>query len=314
MKQKIYKNYNFGFTLIEGVIVILIMGILAAATAVFISGPVNGYLASARRAELVSVASASLERMVRDIRLAVPNSIRVKPSPGNYPAIEFVPALQTVRYQSSGSSANLSFMTTNSTFNIEGNFSVDAITAAAAGDKLRLVVYNQASTTVGGTSDNPLAGVNLYNITANAGPYPPAGTHVITPLTANITLNTSGSPNTVTINPAFQFAFASPSQRMYVVDATQAPISYVCDLNFGQITRYWNYTIQASEPNNISGSPLASVGTQSALLTTRVSSCSFTYAPGTSERAAVVTLRLGLVDANGDKVELVRQVHLVNAP
>jgi MSHA biogenesis protein MshO len=307
-----YKNIR-GFTLIEAVIVITITGILAAACAVFMVGPITAYVVNARRAELVSVASASLERMVRDIRLAVPNSIRVKPAPGNNAAIEFVPAIESVRYQASGVGSYLSFAQTNSTFNIEGVFSQNVTSAVASGDSFSLVVYNQASTTVGGTSDNPLAGVNLYNSTLNAGVYPPAGTHVITPSTTAITFNTVGT-NSITMTPAFQFAFASPSQRLYIVDMTQAPISYVCDTTQNTITRYWNYAIQAVQPNDPSTSPLNLGTTQNAKLSDHIVSCSFSYAPGTSERAAVVTISLGLQDASGDNITLLRQVHVTNAP
>src|SRR5882762_9279670 len=66
-----------GVTLIEMVIVISITAIIAGAVSVFISRPVEGYADAARRAEMSDIADTALRRMTRDVRTAVPNSIRI---------------------------------------------------------------------------------------------------------------------------------------------------------------------------------------------------------------------------------------------
>src|SRR6266850_4952370 len=66
-----------GVTLIEMVIVISITAIIAGAVSVFISRPVEGYADAARRAELTDIADTALRRMTRDLRTALPNSVRV---------------------------------------------------------------------------------------------------------------------------------------------------------------------------------------------------------------------------------------------
>ena len=78
-----------GFTLIESIMVIVITGILAAVVAVFIRSPVQGYIDSVRRAELTDQADVALRRISRDVRLALPNSLRVT-SDGTYDYIEFI--------------------------------------------------------------------------------------------------------------------------------------------------------------------------------------------------------------------------------
>ena len=65
-----------GFTLIELVMVIVISAVMAAALVVFFRPAIEGYLASRARADLTDQADTALRRMVRDVRLAVPNSIR----------------------------------------------------------------------------------------------------------------------------------------------------------------------------------------------------------------------------------------------
>src|SRR6185503_18991127 len=70
-----------GVTLIEMIMVIMITGILAAVSVVFLRGPVEGYVDVARRAELTDIADTALRRITRDLRTALPNSIRVTESP-----------------------------------------------------------------------------------------------------------------------------------------------------------------------------------------------------------------------------------------
>ena len=60
---------------------IAIVGIIGAMVAVFIRSPVQSYVDSARRAELGDVADTALRRIIRDLRLALPNSVRVTESP-----------------------------------------------------------------------------------------------------------------------------------------------------------------------------------------------------------------------------------------
>ena len=66
-----------GFSLTEAVMVIAITGILAGMVAVFIQKPVQGFFDTARRAALVDTADTALRRISRDLRAALPNSVRV---------------------------------------------------------------------------------------------------------------------------------------------------------------------------------------------------------------------------------------------
>lgn len=113
-----------GFTLVEAILVIVITGILAAVVAVFIRAPVDGYFDSVRRAELTDQADVALRRITRDVRLALPNSLRVTTS-GGVSYIEFIMTSAGGRYRNptDGSTGGnfLSFTNTGSTtFDVHG--------------------------------------------------------------------------------------------------------------------------------------------------------------------------------------------------
>ncbi len=204
---------NGGFTLVEAIVVIVLTGVLAGAVAVFLVGPVKGYLDVARRAELTDIADTALRRIGRDLRLALPNSIRV--TAGNT-AIEFIPVKSAGRYRADGPGNFLDFSSA-------GDISFDVIGPG---------VDIQASDSI-----------VIYNLgIAGADAYPPglnrrAATSLGTNLSA-VTFTGTGS----------QFPLSSPAARFHVV---ATPVSYICA--GGVLTRYWNYAYGVTPPAGNSG-------------------------------------------------------------
>lgn len=88
---------SFGFTLVEMILVIVVMGILATATTSYLGLGARMYAESSDRDKLLSQSRFAVERMVRELRNVVPNSVRVDTS-GN--CIEFIPLLNAGRYVS----------------------------------------------------------------------------------------------------------------------------------------------------------------------------------------------------------------------
>jgi len=84
-----------GFTLIEMILVVVILGILATATTSYLGLGVRMYVESSDRDKLLGQSRFAVERLVRELRNVVPNSVRVN---GN--CIEFVPLLNAGRYVS----------------------------------------------------------------------------------------------------------------------------------------------------------------------------------------------------------------------
>ncbi len=76
-------------TLIELVVTIAVGSIVVAFMAMFIVTPMQAYSAQTRRAELVDDADSALRFMGRDLRAALPNSVRVTSS-GSVTALELL--------------------------------------------------------------------------------------------------------------------------------------------------------------------------------------------------------------------------------
>lgn len=274
--------------------VIALTGVVAVLIATVSGRQMEAYVDISARANLVNIAESSLRRIARDLRTAVPNSIRVSGS-----AVEFVPILQAGRYRAAQSASAgsdiLDFSSADGSFQVLGNISQPA-------NGSRMVIYNFAWVDGSG----PVAGTNLYG-GISAGALSPAGSHVISPTGNEITVTDNGVNDLITFDSPFQFSFSAPNKRFYIVNGAA---SYLCDTGTNQIWRYAGYAIQSTQPTNGSSSPLASASS-SALLVDHVESCNISYLPGSSQRKGIVTLILSLSD-NGERVRLIHQIHVSN--
>jgi MSHA biogenesis protein MshO len=212
-----------GFTLAEMIIVVVILGVLAAASAVFIRGPVDAYFASARRAELSDIADTAMRRIGRDVRAALPNSVRVAGACNGAAAcyLEYIPVVAGGRYRaelsSTGTGNPLDFGNNSDTsFDIIG----PAISIPAAGTKW-VAIYNLGIT-----------GADAYSGDAGAADvrrrYNGAG----------------GAVSSISFVSATRFPFESPARRFQVVTS---PVTYACApaVAGGQLLRYEGYAFSA---------------------------------------------------------------------
>lgn len=84
-----------GFSLIELVIVIILLAVVAVSMTTLFRDTTESYLQSESRHGMASSARLAIERMGREIREALPNSVRVN---GNNDCVEFVPIVAATRY------------------------------------------------------------------------------------------------------------------------------------------------------------------------------------------------------------------------
>jgi MSHA biogenesis protein MshO len=273
-----------GFTLIEMVLVIVVGGIVAAMTVSILTLPINAYVDSARRATLTDVAESALRRMQRDIRRALPNSIRIT-SDGQ--SLELLHIVDGGRYRS--------------------KLAVDASGALiSGGGNILDFTFNDTSFAVLGTLqnfDNISLGsdrIVIYPLDA------PSASYAYTVANSTITDVASTADNLEFA--ALQFPLASPQQRFFVIDT---PVTYRCDTSAGipenrVLIRYQDYNIQEVQPEPPSSGE--------AIQANYISNCQFSYSSGSSSRAGLVTVELTLTDDAGESVRLIHQVHVDNQP
>jgi len=279
-----------GFSLFELILVILLLGIMAGGAGMLINTPIDAYSDQVRRQLLVDQAEMALRQIARDVRRALPNSIRTT-TDGTIWALEMVNTIDGARYRDEpGGIYNadtdiLDFTKSDEEFNLLG-----LLNSATLASGQRLVIYNTAPD-------------NIYSdAVSNANP------GIITPAAStgfSLALSVNGIENHITMapSPGFQFAQQSPGQRVFVVDG---PISYICDPGSGLITRYSGYSYTVAQPTPPAGANEGPV-------VTRVIACSFNYTAGTAQRGGLITLEITLSDS-GESVTLLHQVHVDNVP
>jgi MSHA biogenesis protein MshO len=273
-----------GFTLVELIIVIVIMGVIGGMVSVFMRSPIDAYFSTARRAGLADEADGTLRRMSRDIRKSLPNSIVVA-SDGK--CVDFIPTKTGGRYRADDTSAGLKFTAADDTFNMLGSNPTDADQTIQIGDVV--VVYNQ-----GITGSDAYAG----NTTA-----------VISGVAAAVGAN----PAETTISIASKlFPLASPGNRFQVVPATERVVSYACT---AQRTLVRAVNTASFAKNCQPGGTITASGTvRVSVMAQNVDqgACSFVY-DSNAQRDGLLRLRLQMTDS-GETVSLQHQIHVDNTP
>ena len=275
-------SIQLGFTLIEAIVAITILGILGSAVAVFIKTPVDAYIAQGNRAVLTDAADGAIRRISRDIASALPNSLR-STTGGSNSCFELLPVVAGGRYRqqtsSTGTGDVLDFTAADSTFDVLGQIKLGNL---PAGTNLA-VIHN-----LGIPGADAYAGDNTATITA-----------------------ASTTTSLVTLSAAKQFPFESPGKAFAVIPNTS--VVYTCAGASPNMTLY-----RATRPfSTATPSPtlaqMASCPVTGTALVTNVSTCSFTYTPAVNQRDGIISISLALT-LNGETITLYDQVMVNNAP
>jgi len=286
-----------GFTMVELIMVIVMMGVIGGIVAVFMKSPIDAYFDSARRAGLTDMVDTVVRRMARDIQRALPNSIR---SAGDQ-CVEFIPSKTGGRYRTDvgGGGDRLDFTTTDTSFNMLGD--------------------NDASTL---PSDQKIANADviaIFNLgISGADAYAADNTSVIstaptvagTPPETTITVESGGK----------KFPFESPSKRFHVIAGGEQVVRYVCigatgvtDLDANGRGKGTLYRQVLDLPLAASACPTTAPSTGAALMATKVSACKFDYGDPDLQRNALLSMTFSVTDKE-ETVSLQHEVHVSNEP
>lgn len=273
-----YPKAQTGFTLVELIMVIVIMGVVGGAVAVFMRAPIDAYFAGGRRAALTDVADNTVRRIARDLHRALPNSIR-NPSAS---CLEFIPTKTGERYRTEGAGA-LRFDAAVTSFNMLGQNSTRlADQQMTTGDFI--VVYN-----LGISGADVYAGDNYSKITS---------------------LGAESAGETPINIASKQFPLASGGNRFHVVPSGETFVSYVCSGT--SLFRRADTAALASVLANSCSTAGASVIATNVLC----GSTSFTYSGFDDlQRNALATMVLSIQDSTASEtINLHHEVHVDNTP
>jgi MSHA biogenesis protein MshO len=285
-----------GFTLVELIMVIVLLGIVSGILTVFMKGPIDAYFSGGRRAALTDVADTTVRRIARDLHRALPNSVRSCTSPTI--GVEFIPTKTGGRYRADGSGA-LDFTAAATSFNAFGDYLSFAGAALPSDQQIArsdvIVIYNLGITGADAyQTDSDTTGTNWTTV--------PAGATL--PLT-----RTGSSPLIETTIPitSFKFPLPSPGNRFHVVSSTEKMVSYVCSASTLYRTVSGTFTYNASCP--ATGAKIAT--------NVDCTNSSFTVSDtgNALNRNGLVSMRITLQDSTTtETVTVQHEVHMDNTP
>lgn len=274
-----------GFTLVELVVVMVIIGIVSSVLGLFVSSPIRGFIDQSRRAALTDAADLALLRMARDLRSALPNSVRSSPD-GR--AIEMLRTLDGERYRVEPPGGEEDRLTPGVADNA---FNTLAPLGGSDGipDGARLAIYPLGEDGTRPYLDGVLtpAGMSISRSVVNVG----------TTVESRLTLDS-----------AHVFPQDSPNRRVFLVDG---PVSYLC--SGGRLLRYEGYALQALQPTTAAALDLLATPAVIAENTDETR-CNLQYSNNAnSQRSAVVRLVI-VLEQEQEFIRLQRQVHIDNSP
>jgi len=268
-----------GFTLVELLVTMVVAAVVVSFMALFITTPVNTYLAQAHRSELNKSVESASESIGRDVRAALPNSLRTLRN-GTVVAFEMLTVIDWARYYNVPVMVPASgqFLTTSKFLGI-------ALPCCANGDFLAIEALN---------TDPYQAGVGMT----------PAGTSI------TITNSVKPGEDKITVAPIFTFVAASPTHHVFLVSG---PVNYLCDESAGTLRRYVGYQIASNLATRDSAAQLNGAGASSSLVATNVATCNFAVSAGTPYHNQAVSLQVTF-SLNGESITLMRQEHVEQMP
>ncbi|MEH6649049.1 MAG: type II secretion system protein [Motiliproteus sp.] len=277
-----------GFTLIELIIVIVVLAIMSFGTTQFIVNSSQSYMDTAVREREGSAARMVVEKITRELRGALPNSVRVIDLDGSLSGdnqgdcLEFVPALGGSIYTSLprlGSAASFSSVP----FEVGGAPPV----SSSLGSISRAAVY-------------PINTADIYALSASSA--------ISSEIDTGSVLEGS-TEVTVLLQASHQFPLDSPSKRWFMVTA---PVSFCIGAD-GQLFRYGDYGFIDTPQPTPGGFGGGSEQVPKRSLLAKGASGGFVMVPATLQRNALVQLNLDIRD-RGEGVTISHEVQMRNVP
>jgi MSHA biogenesis protein MshO len=262
-----------GFTLVELIVSITLLGILAVVAVPMLRTPMAAYMDAQHRADLAAELDASVAKMRDDLAQALPNSVRRTTLGPQQIFIEFLQVRAWGRYRTSAKAAACPNDQLEFGLPGEGCFTaLGPLQGAAPVAGSDWVIANPIGPGSGVGGDPYFGGATA-----------PAGGVKSRLLAAPLAV---GTETRITVTPhSFALEPAVTAHQFYIVSG---PVSYECNKTTGRLTRYAGYAIAAAQPTAFG----AGVGTP---LATLINDCDMRpTATGAAGRGGIVSLWLKL--------------------
>lgn len=271
-------NAHRGFTLIEIVVAITISAIVMVFVSMFMAAPLEANAAQSRRAAQVAGLSDAWPRLERDLRVALPNSIRTRRN-GAFVAVELLRVEGEARYVPPIGATFVAWGTTTGVF------------LGAPPPYAYLSVNNRG--------------------TAGADAYALAGSMTAAGATITVTPVGPGEASVTVSSPAPTFAAESPRHRVYGVSG---PVTYLCDETQGTLQRFAGYPVALSQASWDTAGEFAGAGVTGELIARGLTACLFDVSAPGGTTAQTVAVHLTSTAANGDNVTLLHSYRAEYVP
>lgn len=270
------RTRSYGFSLIEMIVAITVLGILSASAAIFLRGPIASYFDTERRTDLADAGTLAMAKLRQDLANAVPNGVRVTTA-GGRTYIELLPMRLSAagvpsqgRYRIGGPGNVLNFGVADNGFDVLG-----PPVEIQTGD---WIVVN-----------NHQAGANVWAANSSRASY---------------TGPSSAAAVTLTMLP-HTFAADAPDHRFQIA---VNPVTYVCDPGARTLSRLAGYGAPAAVQPTVFGA-----GVQNDLLARDVLVCRAGEFAGSLRQAQIVAFEIGFERA-GDRLNLLHTVRVGALP
>lgn len=285
-----------GFTLVELILVIALIGIIGGVLTMQLAPAIQSYLLVAQRAALTDQADGALRQIVGAVRSAVPNSLRL----GGNGCLELVPTKDGGRFRTGphvGGNVATAWLD-----DVEARTQFDVLSPLAdppvAGDAI--VVGNQ-------NPNDVYSGANVGIVATSAvSTDPSAGAYRITFAQGNVA---PGSPD-------FRLPPGYDGGRFVIVPGQQKTVTYMC-VNPGvdQATQDGTGVLYRFASASLNLAPSCELPANPAVVARKVAACTFFYSPGqgATQESGFVQLQLTLSD-KGESVPLTIGAHVDNVP
>ena len=244
MMAGIASNRNRGFTIVEMIVALVVVGIAAATTGLFMTLPMENQIATRQSVLLTDEIESATRQITNDLATALPNSLRVQ-IVGGVKYIEFLKVRSIGRYRSAAGAGE----------------PVSGAGLCAGGNQLTFGAADNCFTSLGrihnGSQINTGSDYVVINTTQNA--Y--ANGAANGPNKSRITNYTPGAAATPTQDTLRfnNFVFTSPPffdpalrNQFYVISG---PVTYVCNPATKRMQRYAGYPIANAQPVPPAGNP-----------------------------------------------------------